>query len=1294
MDLVSDPDSGAMKCVLCGTVLFTPSYAKLDLGTIINGFLIESKIGQGGMGVVYRAKQLNLERFVALKVLAEHLADDQEFVERFFKEARAAANLNHQNIVQVYDAGSTLDGIYYFAMELIEGETIETRLMRDGVMEPKDALDVALKISHALEYAWDRQKLTHGDIKPDNIIVNTSGGVKLADLGLAKSVHDEKSTQDGGIMATPLYAPPEVISGEFSKIGFRSDMYSFGATFYHMLVGAPPFNAEDPQVVLRMHLTDKPVPVKTRNRGINPLISDIVDRLLAKKPEDRPESWPEVVSSLEKIKDVERKVFHVASHSHEREQPEVRSEAVDEGYKFNHVVTALAAILLLLLSITVVVYLKNFKGDGVDKPDVKPVETASQPDVAKEWDLLKSRVSSMPPQDAIAMVEKFIQKNQDRLPSDANSFYESLRKKVAQDVVSEEKSKRVRERLEAQIDLILRECSSGDFKGKDYSDLQFQSKRIETMLAISSSKNSPLTLDEEQRKSLNGIYLAISQQLDSMRKVEQEAYMRQIEEQRLKTIEEQRLAREKADSERKERLAVNIAMDTYYISLADKPSPADLCSSMGDLLKSGRLPEPLRHSAEFIRSNYVSVPDALAAQLLKIERSLKNKPLPISAISRDYRVEEISEKGIKMQVMIDKVKMGKLLQWQQLPQGDLEALVEKTLLSNDAYKPEASDLASFGSYLVEKRLLKQFRALLGRFDQKANPKVRGWINFLGDLELASREIQAMRKMADVRESLSAGDRIQASEHLADMILNHSSSETFKRYSQETILLRGELGRLNHMLQAASFIVSASRLLAEKKNEAALQSLYCAKSRFFNSEGRQGAKDALSQIETALLASIPRPEELPRTFAPFYKWEKEAPGETLAFLAGIKTNQDFQRSAIKNPALPEMLEASARMSVGEWNSASFSADKMESILSLQGPSSFVLPSLVFASSMSLSRFASSAEDISLPAKMFNEAGTRFHRSPLGSALSLYLNAEYMLSMGAFARAHQMLSSYERRDAGVDMDSRIFLLAAYASLNLPEQEGANPKTILEASKRFSPEKSLAGDMLWLRHSMALLSGGQLSDPQIKELASSDPSHPDICSRIMISSLSLRALAGARCPEMSRLLRIIAAKIAGMTAQWQTFRNLSYLRLSINSYSYEALSGEAASILSEPLVAGIASYPELSMLEMSSACLAGKLSREELQAQLPKRLSESTCASPLEIHIASRIGAPDKHLETISSAVSNGDMGKAFSALLLYSICSADDHGARDAIFAEAKNHTAFMSTEQRLLLLSLERLLSRR
>ncbi|NLF17421.1 MAG: serine/threonine protein kinase [Lentisphaerae bacterium] len=269
-------------------------------GTQIAGYRIEAELGQGAMAVVYRARQLNLDRPVALKVLSDDLAADAEFVGRFFNEARAAAALTHPHIIQAYDAGVTPEQIYYFAMEYVEGETLLQRIRRLGFVRTGPGLDLAIDIADALNYGWQRQRLTHGDIKPENIMINRSEECKLADFGLAKVAEHDYEGQD--IMLTPLYAAPEMIRGEHAKGDCRADIYSFGATLYHLFGGSPPFPGKRAQEVMQRHLHEPLEPLRQRQAAVPQRLADLVATLLAKDPAERPADWEAVLRSLRSLR--------------------------------------------------------------------------------------------------------------------------------------------------------------------------------------------------------------------------------------------------------------------------------------------------------------------------------------------------------------------------------------------------------------------------------------------------------------------------------------------------------------------------------------------------------------------------------------------------------------------------------------------------------------------------------------------------------------------------------------------------------------------------------------------------------------------------------------------------------------------------------------------------------------------------------------------------------------------------------------------------------------------------------
>ncbi|MCW8133878.1 MAG: serine/threonine protein kinase, partial [Planctomycetota bacterium] len=232
----------------------------------IGNYEIIGKIGDGGLGTVYKARQISMSRDVALKVLHKKWLSDEEFKKRFLLEARLAGRLSHQNLIQVYDVGRDR-GLYYFSMEFVDGETLEDIIEREGPMEITRAIDFVVQVLRAITYI-KRFDIVHRDIKPGNIMINRSGLVKLGDFGFVKSKLDHVIATQGEVLGTPDYISPEQAMG-VEDIDWRSDQYSLGCTLYHMLSGKPPYEGSG-SAVMRQHIkADLPDP-----RTINPKIPD------------------------------------------------------------------------------------------------------------------------------------------------------------------------------------------------------------------------------------------------------------------------------------------------------------------------------------------------------------------------------------------------------------------------------------------------------------------------------------------------------------------------------------------------------------------------------------------------------------------------------------------------------------------------------------------------------------------------------------------------------------------------------------------------------------------------------------------------------------------------------------------------------------------------------------------------------------------------------------------------------------------------------------------------------------
>ncbi len=265
------------------------------VGQTVGGIEILSVLGEGGMGVVYKGKDRALDRTVALKLLPARLRGTSDQIERFKREARAAARLEHPNVVQVYQVGEHA-GRHYIVMQFVEGESLAAAIRREGAIEPVQALRWILDVTRGLAMAHE-MGIVHRDIKPDNILVTRKGEPKLADFGLAREVESQSEiSQSGQVLGTPYYMSPEQCDAQ--PADGRSDIYSLGATLYHMLTGRRPFEADNPLQVMLKHLKDPLVPPAKVRRGIPEPVSALCCRMMAKSPNERPANAEKLIGEV------------------------------------------------------------------------------------------------------------------------------------------------------------------------------------------------------------------------------------------------------------------------------------------------------------------------------------------------------------------------------------------------------------------------------------------------------------------------------------------------------------------------------------------------------------------------------------------------------------------------------------------------------------------------------------------------------------------------------------------------------------------------------------------------------------------------------------------------------------------------------------------------------------------------------------------------------------------------------------------------------------------------------------
>lgn len=262
------------------------------IGKTIGQYHILSEIGRGGMAVVYKAEQTSLDRFVALKVLFPNFTGDSTSVERLYREAQAAARLDHPNIVEIYEVGEH-EGLHFIAMKYVDGEPLDA-ILQQGPMPPARALKILAQVASALDYAH-RHNVVHRDIKPSNIIVSAGDRIILTDFGLAKGTGSATLTSSGALVGTPAYMSPEQARGD--EIDYRADIYSLGVVAYEMFAGRPPFTG-NPLSIIMAHASQTPPPLRQFRPDLSAGVEAAVMKALAKEPAERYATAGEFAAAL------------------------------------------------------------------------------------------------------------------------------------------------------------------------------------------------------------------------------------------------------------------------------------------------------------------------------------------------------------------------------------------------------------------------------------------------------------------------------------------------------------------------------------------------------------------------------------------------------------------------------------------------------------------------------------------------------------------------------------------------------------------------------------------------------------------------------------------------------------------------------------------------------------------------------------------------------------------------------------------------------------------------------------
>lgn len=372
-------------------------------GTKISGrYEIIKSIGEGGMANVYKAKDIILDRFVALKVLRGDLSGDEKFLRRFQREALAASSLSHPNIVEMYDVGEEGD-LHYIVMEYIDGETLKQLLKKRGHLAVGEAVDIMGQIARGIKVAHDSY-IIHRDLKPQNIMIKENGMIKITDFGIAMALNSTQLTQTNSVMGSVHYLPPEQASGRGATI--KSDIYSLGILFYELVTGVLPFKGENAVEIALKQLKEQIPSVKRQNSNIPQSVENIIFKCAAKNPKNRYEDVKELIEDLDKclneenldeekivfkysevsfdesVKPVVPKIKDVKEKKKRKEIDETNDDnyvskmrddfEIDDGKKGKILIITLVSILTILIAVLFIFILPAVKRANADVklPDV------------------------------------------------------------------------------------------------------------------------------------------------------------------------------------------------------------------------------------------------------------------------------------------------------------------------------------------------------------------------------------------------------------------------------------------------------------------------------------------------------------------------------------------------------------------------------------------------------------------------------------------------------------------------------------------------------------------------------------------------------------------------------------------------------------------------------------------------------------------------------------------------------------------------------------------------------------
>jgi hypothetical protein len=1194
--VIDAPAGGGKHCRECGNPILDDSIAP---GSIVAGFKIIHEIARSSNGIVYLARQATLDRDVALKILPEEKAADAAFIDCFFHEARAAAALTHPAIVQAYDAGVTTDGIYYFAMELIDGETAESILEQRIGFTPEQVINIAVAIAEALEYAWERQQLTHGDIKPENIVFNRHGEAKLADLGLAKIAFDQSNETE--IMATPLYAAPEVIRGEKEKIGVKTDIYAFGIVLYQMFCGRPPFDEEDPVKVMEMHLQETHISLKNIGSEFQHLhiISDFIDRMIAKEPGSRPESWNEVVGFLKMMK-ANKRLYEPL--------PERRGAgALFRAYPLASYSILAISLLLVAVGATYLVRGKSGGKPPLKNPaQVKIVQPA--PGTEEKWTNLKNSLKYMRSAEAVTAINQFIAGcGQNVLPSDTELLLQQYSGQAADDAARAAAALAARAAVTDEIRSIEQEFAEIRKLSDKHFKMQDTLNRIDAVLLQYQSGEIPENcFSPAAIKRFNEEHKNLAQQLAVFYKSSRSERVAAV-------IDAMRRESKLKPAVQNAAILHGNAEYNYYFALINEfmelPESKrtnlyfqKITEGYGAKIKS----QELKQKILFLQG--VLPDENSAAQLLqRFSPAMQGKELPWLLNDKKFTLVSCDSSAMTLIHQIsDGVEERKKLTWQNISLPQQALLLQRWIIDSNIAIP-ADDFYILGGMMLTQKQSAGMHALLKRFADTNGINLEQWRSCFRDFSAAAQECAA-RTVAEKIIALEQKDEISAAylEYLYKFN-QFRQTVTFNRYQPAFTAIFEPF--LRSQPEAGAETIAAVLINMPDKDLYGALNKSCAAYELYASlkSVPAAAREKLNKIRSQTLNN----------------WSKNSDVNRISLHPGI-----FWRIAQPmNPPDGSLLQTAAAMNIGDMAVVSKNIKDKNILDSVnQYKPEWQYPQLYYAA---------------IAAKMFEQYQVR------DGAIALLRRQAAKKNIAAFCWTMQTalacreinLAAGLQNDFTVSaqpgkLELRAALLCLIAELQRHSCHSKRFATLVNRYRNSLQTQLTVNEIKWLNVINSIINNQDDINPELDSLPGTVPKEAELFAQLLADAAARRAvmLNDIKLETVVKIIELLPG-VNDSTELWYRLQLLKFSMPGVTAKTLERLT-EAAS--RDYRIAAVQYYPRIILLNAAASLLSKALTVNDTAAVIHRFLDFAPMRVPSDekiINLLDGTKLPERFQETVA-------------------------------------------------------------